>query len=139
MNAYSMDYRQSVAAARQDGMPMAEITETFGCSASWVRRLLQRQRETGNLEPRPRRSPDQRKLDDRQRDRLSEFVQQRPDATLAELITALDLKVHASTVCRALKVMGLPLKKSPCTPASKTAPTSRRPVPCGWSSFVTCS
>ena len=62
MRAYSMDYRQSVAAARESGMSTAEVSEVFGCCPSWVRRLMQRQRESGSLQPRPRRQVNRAKL-----------------------------------------------------------------------------
>ena len=126
MEAYSMDYRQSVVAAREAGMSTSEVTEVFGCSESWVRRLRQRQRETGSLEPRQRQQPDQRKIKDEERQRLREFLREQPDATLAELIAALDLKVCPGTLSRTLQAMDLPRKKSPCTPVSRTEPTSRR-------------
>jgi transposase len=87
---------------------------------------MQQQRESGSLEPRQRQQPDQRKIKDEQRQRLREFLREQPDATLAELIAALDLKVHPSTLCRTLRAMDLPLKKSPSTPASSTGPMSRK-------------
>lgn len=123
MNAYSMDFRQSVAAAREGGMTTAEVAEAFGCSGSWVRRLMQRQRDTGNLEPLPRKPADQRKISDEQCEQLRKFIGERPDATLRELIAACDLKVHPGTLCRLLQTKDLPLKKSPSVPASRTAPT----------------
>ena len=122
MNAYSMDFRRSVAAARESGMTTAEVTEAFGCCGSWVRRLLQRQRESGSLEPRQRKAAKQRKIDEAQHQRLRQFLRERPDATLAELIEALDLKVHPGTLCRTLKAMDLPLKKSLCMRASRIDP-----------------
>jgi transposase len=138
MKAYSMEFRQSVVAARESGMPAAEVCELFGCSESWVRRLRQRQRETGSLEPCDRQAPDQRKVDEQQRERLRTFIRERPDATLAELIEDLELPIHAGTLSRLLKAMNLPLKKSPTAPASRIVPTSRRPAPVGWSSSGTC-
>jgi transposase len=123
MHAYSMDFRQSVAMARQSGMTATEVCEMFGCSPSWVRRLLQRERETGTLEPRVPKRADRRKIDDVQREQLREFLRERSDATLAELIAALDLKVHPGTLSRTLQAMDLPLKKSPCMLKSRTVPT----------------
>lgn len=114
MRAYSMDYRQSVAAARESGMSTAEVCEVFGCCPSWVRRLMQRQRESGSLQPLPRQpQSSQAKLTEQDRQRLREFITTRPDATLVELIEALDLRVHPGTLCRTLRRMDLPLKKSP--------------------------
>ena len=123
MKAYSMDFRQSVAAARDTGMSPSEIVEVFGCCASWTRRLMQRRRERGTLEPMPHQRIAPRKIDDAKQERLRQFVVQHPDATLAEVIEALDLNVHPGTLCRRLKAMDLPLKKRPCTPASRTGPT----------------
>jgi transposase-like protein len=47
----SMDYRRAVAAAYDECGSSAEVAGQFGCSESWVRRLIQRRRETGSLEP----------------------------------------------------------------------------------------
>lgn len=122
-NAYSMDFRAAVAAARDGGMETCEAAEAFGCSASWVRRLMQRRREGQTLAPVTRRPPDRRKLKDDERRRAREFLARRPDATLAELIEALDLAVHPGTLSRALAAMDLPRKKRPCTPPSGTVRT----------------
>ena len=120
MRAYSMDFRERVAAARDEGMTTAEVVELFDCSAAWVRRLMQRRRETDSLEPVQRKMVDQRKLDEQERQRLREFIEKNLDATLQELIDALGLRVHPGTLSRTLKAMDLPLKKSPCMPQNKT-------------------
>jgi transposase len=115
-----MDFRERVAAARDEGMGTAEVAELFGCCPAWVRRLMQRRRETESLEPVQRKMADQRKLDEQERQRLRRFIEKNPDATLRELICALGLKIHSGTLCRTLKAMDLPLKKSPCTPRNRT-------------------
>jgi transposase len=120
-------------------MTTAEVVEAFGCSGSWVRRLMQRQRVSGSLAPIPRKQPDQRKISDAQSEQLRKFIGERPDATLQELIAELGLKVHPGTLCRRLQVMHLPLKKSLCVPASRTAPMSRKPATIGRSSARTRS
>lgn len=138
MKAYSTDFRQSVAAARDAGMSTSEVVEVFGCCASWIRRLMQRRRERGTLEPIQRSQVDQRKIDDVKQEQLRQFILQHPDATLGELIVALDLNVHSGTLCRRLKAMNLPLKKSPCTPASRIGRMSKSNVIVGLSSSGTC-
>lgn len=122
MRPFSMDFRFAVAAARDSGMETAEAVEMFGCCPAWVRRLMQRRRETGSLAPRPRKPPDQRKLKQEDEQRLRQFLQQRPDATLAEMIQELQLTVHPGTLSRRLTAMGLPRKKSPSTPPNRTGP-----------------
>ncbi len=55
MAAYSMDLRERVVAACDEGFDTrAEVAERFSVSESWVRRLLQRRRETGSIAPKPR-------------------------------------------------------------------------------------
>lgn len=49
--AYSMDFREAVARAHDECGSSAEVAEQFGCSQSWVRRLIQQRRERGHLSP----------------------------------------------------------------------------------------
>lgn len=131
MKSYSMDLRKRVARAHAESGSSADVAEQFGCSESWVRRLVQRERETGSLEPLPARRPDGRKLNGSDRDRLRQMIGDAPDMTLGELATALDNKVSVPTVWRETRRLGLVLKKSPSTPPSRTGPTSRRGATAG--------
>jgi transposase len=122
--AYSMDFRQAVAAAYDECGSSIEVAEQFGCSQAWVRRLIQRRRESGSLEPRPhRRRDDQRAYDDQDEQTIRELIAARPDATLAEVIEALGKDVHPATASRTLKRLGLPRKKSRRTPANSIVRT----------------
>jgi len=123
MPAYSMDFRERVAAARDAGMETAEVAEAFGCCRSWVRRLMQRRRELGTLQPLKRKSADRRALKDDDLEALRRLLAARPDMTLGELAAALGHKASESTVCRALTRLGLPRKKSPNARRSGTART----------------
>jgi len=97
------------------------VAEQFGCSESWVRRLIQRLREGGTLEPRSSaRKDDQRSYDDADEQAIRELIQRKPDATLAEVAEAMGKPAHPSTVCRTLQRLNLPRKKSPLMPPSKT-------------------
>lgn len=125
---YAMEFRRAVAKAYDECGSSIEVAEQFDCSESWVRRLIQRRRESGcgSLAPRPHHVPDNNKLDEQDLSHLAELIAQQPDLTLAELAEALDNKVSVPTVHRATRKLGLPLKKSRCTPPSRTGPTSRR-------------
>jgi len=125
--AYAMEFREAVARAHDESRSSQEVAEQFGCSESWVRRLIQRRRETGSLAPRPLKLPNNNKLEEKDLKRLQELIRQSPDMTLAELAAALDDKVSVPTVWRATQALGLPLKKSPCMPPSRTARTSKKP------------
>jgi len=111
--AYAMEFRQAVARAYDECGSSIEVAEQFDCSESWVRRLIQRRRETGSLAPRPPKLPDNNKLDEDDLEQLRELIRQTPDMTLGELAEALDQKVSVSTVWRATQALGLPLKKVP--------------------------
>ena len=122
--AYSMDYRRAVARAYDECGSSAEVAEQFGCSESWVRRLIQRRREGGTLEPRSSaRRDDQRAYGEADEAKIRELIRSRPDATLAEVAEALGKPAGHATVSRTLKRLGLPRKKSPRTPRSGTGPT----------------
>jgi transposase len=130
MDAYGRDLRERVIAAYEGQcMETAEVAQTFGVSPAWARRLKQRLRELGTIDPLPQRKhgPDP-KLDEADRARLAELVKATPDATLAELRDDLagasgKAAVSVPTVCRALRDLGLVLKKSPRARPSRTGRT----------------
>lgn len=124
--AYSMEFRRAVAKAYDECGSSIQVAEDFGCCESWVRRLIQRRRATGSLDPLPAKLPDNNKLDERDLEKLRRLIADTPDMTLAELAAALGGKASVPTVWRATQKLDLPLKKSPSTPPSRTAPTSRR-------------
>ena len=122
---YPMAFRIAVASDYDLSGSSIETAESFGCSEAWVRRLIQRRRETGSLElaPRKPRTPDTYKLDADDLDKLAGLIAAKPDMTLAELSEALGNKASVPTVWRATRKLGLRLKKRPCTPPSRTART----------------
>jgi transposase len=105
-------------------METAEVAETFDVSPAWARRLKQRFRELGTIDPiaQARRGPAP-KLTDADLARLADLVKATPDATLAELRDALAADVGATTVWRALDDLGLARKKSRPARASRTGRT----------------
>lgn len=123
MRPYSMDLRQRVLAACDDGMGTAEVAETFAVSQSWVRRLKQRRRETGTIAPRlPSRHGPAPLLAD-QAQRLHAAVHDHPGETAADYRDRLGLAVSALTVWRMLRRLGLTFKKSRCVRPSRIVPT----------------
>ena len=55
MRAYSADLRGRVLADCDAGLTTAEVAAKYRVGASWVRRLKQRRRETGETAPREQR------------------------------------------------------------------------------------
>ena len=114
-----MELRVRVLAALDAGQKSGAVAGRFAVSSAWVRRLRQRRRETGEVAPRPR-APRRGKLAGREAELLA-AVAARPDATLAELRRDLGLPVALSTLCVALRRLGLTRKKSRSTPPSASA------------------
>ena len=116
MRAYSKDLRLRVLAVLDRGMPRKELANTFGVSVSTVKRYLKLRRETGGVEPKPiPGSWAQKKA--ALEERLPAQVRLNPDLTLSEHCELFEeehgVGVSIATVSRALKDLGLPLKKRP--------------------------
>jgi len=125
MQAYSLDLRQRILADCDRGQGTKAVATKYRVSASWVRRLKQRRRETGEIGPRKLGKPRGSRLTPHIA-RLRQLTAARPDATLVELRDALGVPVSIWTVWRALRELKLSFKKKRCTPRSKTARTSPR-------------
>jgi transposase len=118
--AYSQDLRDRIMAARDRGLPTSQVAELFGVSRAWVRRVMQRRREHGELTPRPRGGVTVIKVD---LQRLRQLVGEQPDATVPELHRRLGIDCSVSAVDMALRRMGLTYKKSRSTRPSRIGPT----------------
>jgi transposase len=128
MKPYSMDLRERVIGACEQGEETKQVAKRFGVSPAWVRRLKQHKRERGDIIPRTGGGSRGRKID---RARLAELVAQQPDATLVELRDKLGIKVTPWAISKALRELKLSYKKSRSTPPSRIVRTWRRPVPHG--------
>ena len=119
MRAYSMDLRKRVLADSDAGLPTKAVADKYGVSRTWVRRLKQRRRETGQIEAGvPSGRP--RKID---REKLAELVAAYPDATLVELRERLGVQCAPTAIWMALDAMKITFKKKRSAPQNKTAPT----------------
>src|SRR5947209_19615043 len=98
MRAYSMDLRERVLAACDGGTGTAEAAETFAVSESWVRRLKQRRRETGQIGPRERSRTGPVPALAAHRERLAALAQAAPGLTAAEYRDRLGLAAAPVTV-----------------------------------------
>ena len=126
MARYPAMVRQRIVELYEEDYSTSEIAEVFGVCKAGVRRVRQRLRERGTLEPLPRtcgRKPMMTPDVERQ---VREHVARQPDATREEIRAALGLTVSLQSISKWLKRLGLPLKKSRCTPPSRTGPTSPR-------------
>ena len=111
MAPYSMDLRTRVLADWDAGLAAKEVATKLRVSRSWVNRLVQRRRETGQVGPRPQQIFKKQALAG-QEDRLRALVDAQPDRTLAELREALQSAASLSSVWRALDRLQLTVKKT---------------------------
>jgi transposase len=125
MDAYSLDLRQRIVRACNEALDSRpEIAHSFSVSLSFVNKLWRRWSETGSAAVRPKGKGPPPMLNSATLEQLRQCVEHKPDATLSELCNALAKAggpaVSRSTMCRALRTLGLPLKKSLCMPVNAT-------------------
>jgi transposase len=121
VQAYSLDLRTRILADGDRGLSTRAVATKYAVSESWVRRLKQRRRQTGEITPRPRRP--RPPLLTPHLDRLRGLVAAHPDATLEELRALLGVAVCLATLWAAVRRLGLTVKKKCCGPPSRTART----------------
>jgi transposase len=130
MKAYSLDLRQKILRACDEYLgSQRAIASLFGVSQSFVEKLLQRRRATGDISPRPHAGGRRALCDASALTHVRRLVQGHPDATLAELAAQLEaqhgLRVSVPTMGRIVLSLKLPRKKS------RSMPMSARPIGSG--------
>jgi transposase len=118
MKAYSLDLRRRVVQAYEQGEgSISESASRFGACPAFVKKMLRQWRESGDLTPLPHGGGKPASLTPRQRQLLKRKVREQSDISLAELQSLREereeIRVHVSTISRALTALGLPLKKEP--------------------------
>jgi transposase len=130
VKAYSMDLRQRVLKDCDGGLGTKAVADKYAVSESWVRRLKQRRRESGQVAPIAQRHGPRPGWEPHA-DRIRAAVREAPDLTLGEYRTRFALPVSVSALARALAALRLSRKKSRSGPASRTARTCGRSAPRG--------
>lgn len=115
MVAYSIDLRVRVLAAVDAGEETQEqIAKRFLVSSRWIRKLIARRAETGQIGPKP--NPGGRKLliQGEAVQTLRAAIVEKPDATLHEVREAIGFGGCLVTIWRAFKRLNITRKKSRC-------------------------
>lgn len=109
--AYSMDLRERVVAAAASGDSVISVAQRFSVVRGTVRNWISRHRRNALAPgtPGPKRSV---KLTAADEQLMRETVAAQPGITAKQLMAMLSVDVVESTVCRALKRLGLSLKRS---------------------------
>lgn len=112
MRAISMEIRERVMQAVDEGvLTQKQIGHLFGVTVRWVRKLIQRRRETGSIESSPHAGGPKPVFTPEVDEQLKAFVAQHPDATLQEIKLGCGLSVSLAAICKALKRLRLTRKK----------------------------
>jgi transposase len=124
MKPYSPDLRERIITALETGTDsQSEIAATFGVSLSFVEKLWRKWRKTGNCDALPHAGGRERSLKNDE-SKIRAAVAAQPDLTLAELCEQVAAdngpSVVPMTMCRELKRLNLPRKKSRRMPPNVT-------------------
>jgi transposase len=125
MATLSLDLRRRILASYDEAEGTREdVAKRFRVSLGMVKKLLQQRRKTGDIGHRHRLAGRKPKILPVHHQQLRELLAKKPDLTLAELRSALQLACSLPAIHYALEDLGLTYKKRRCAPASKIAPTS---------------
>jgi transposase len=128
MKQYSVDLRERLLEAIDAGLSQAEASRLFGVGTSTITRWRQRRASTGELAPKPRpgRPP---RIGVADAAALQTQVATAPDATLAEHCARWarehEVLVSVATMSRAIRRLGITVKKSPVRRGARCGPTRR--------------
>ena len=121
MKPYSQDLRERAIAALEAGQTQAEVAAQFQIHKSTLEKWWYRWRDTGRCATLPAASGPKRTLQAAEKLIRAE-VKKQPDLTLEELCErvqeAKGLVASPSMMCRELKILKLPRKKSRSTTAN---------------------
>ena len=114
--ALSLDLRRRIVEVYEEGLlPQWLVAKQFKIGEITMRRLVALKRETGGLEPRPRRYGPPSTVTPKQLRVLKRIIDRNPDFTYEELTErwnrALGTSRHRSTTVRAVAKLGYTLKK----------------------------
>ena len=118
--AYGNELRQKLlGAADLHQFSQVHLAEIFGVSLSWVKRVIQRRRETGSSQLLPFAGGKRPKLSEQQYEQVRQYVLADTDTTLREvqrwLETTHTIRLSLPTLSRLLAKLDLPRKKSHST------------------------
>ena len=123
----SLDLRERVVAAVNDGMSRRQAAERFGVGVASAIRWCQRARESVSPKPAPQGGDRRSQRIEAERDLILGIIEQSRDMTLIELkaeLAARGQSFAVATLWRFFDRNGITWKKRPPTPRSRIGQTS---------------
>jgi transposase len=113
MVAYSIDLRERVLAAVDAGEETQEqVAERFTVSSRWIRKLIARRAQTGEIGPKPNPGGRRPLIQGEAAQALRDAIAEAPDAPLHELREAIGFGGCLVTLRRAIKRLNITRKKT---------------------------
>lgn len=115
MKPYSMDLRERIVSAIENGGSVRKVAERFTVSKNFVQKLITQKRTKGHVIPGKQggtaTSPAMQ-----HKDQLLDIYKNKPDATLKEYCELFadktELWISEATMCRTFQKLNLPIKKN---------------------------
>jgi len=124
MRTLSLDLRERIVSSYdQEEGTREQIAVRYRVSLGMVKKLLQQRRDTGDLRPRHRYSGRKPKILGSHRQQMRKLLDKKPDQTLKELRSAMQLSCSLPAIHYVLKEIGLTYKKRRSGPASRIVRT----------------
>ena len=124
MRTLSLDLRERILSSYdQEESTRAQVAARYRVSLGMVKKLLQQRRDTGDIRPRHRYSGRKPKILGRHRQQMRKLLDKKPDLTLKELRSAMQLSCSLPAIYYVLETMGLTYKKRRSAPASRIVQT----------------
>ena len=123
----SLDLRERVVVAVNDGMSRRQAAERFGVGIASAIRWCQRARENGSPKAAPQGGDRRSRRIEAERDFILEIIEQSRDMTLIELHAQLAARGHSFPVASLWRFFdrhGITWKKRPRTPQNRIGRTS---------------
>ena len=121
MRMISMEKRELIMLARNDGMSVEEIVRVYRVGRSTVYELFQLVRDTGSITPRPHTRGRKPSLNNEGLAALKALIEARRDITLEEIKEEMELSISLSALSRIIrKKLGFTYKKRQYTQANET-------------------
>ncbi len=128
MKAYSLDLREKVLRAVDQGYPRTEIVKLLGVSLATIKRYLKQRRETGEVAPKPIPGRPPKKLAPLQAGLVGQ-LQAYDDVRLEDHCRLWEqtqgVQVSTATMSRAIKRLGWTRKKKRWLPVNAAQKTAR--------------
>ncbi len=125
MVAYSIDLRERVLTAVDAGQETQEqIAQRFLVSSRWVRKLIARRAQTGEIGPKPNLGGRKLLIQGEAIQTLRDAIAKNPDAPLHEVREAIGFEGCLVTLWRTIKRLNITRRKSRCGRRSNSTPKS---------------